>query len=300
VAEVAVDLGAKRRGYAGATQLVAPTSNRFVLIWQEARPDGTRPGPLRYALSAEGHEFGRSRSLAKSGARPALVATRDGGAVVAWRLSHRLRAARLAPRARTFSPAYLISRSVEAGPRLAAGPDGTVLASWTSRSRPYRLLTRRIRPLSRVRTLARIGRPVPAAAIAVGSSRNSIAAFNTFSSTRPPVWAAASRVTGRWHTPEPLTSRGHFTLGRLRAVVATSGDGLVAWSQNVDQPGPTAYEVLVARHPRGRPSFEAPTRLGAAGTEGGLVLERGGGAILAAWPSPEATGGMLVSIRPDR
>jgi hypothetical protein len=299
-------------------RLVALSDGRVVVVWRKARlPHG---GELQMAFLGSDDRFGRSTPLGFDGVAPAVVATSDGGAVVSWastgpqfsrrpgQFPHRLFAARLPAGGRRLERPFRISRSAVAGARLAAGPDGVVMASWASRGRPAGLLAARIAPRPGPVRVVRRGEPnVTAAPLAVGPGGSLLATFTAPSRLRPPgsgapgdfdecpgQWVTSGSVDGGFGAAVELPTSLGSVVSASPAILPT-GEALAAWSE---QDG----SVVVARRPVGSTELAPPEAL----SPGGLpvvrpalvTLAQVAGHVLIGWPAPSPRGGMLVAERP--
>ncbi len=296
---------------AAAPRLAVLGGRRLVLLWRDADPDGDR-GALRLAFRASSGAFSRPVRAGEDGVFPAIVATRDDSAVAAWasadRTTPELRAATLAPGASRLGRPFTVSRSLNGGVRLAAGPEGSVLASWIARGREAVLLTARLAPRrSPAHRLAKLtGSLREPASLAVGPGGAALAAFRLFGAPdeSPAVgyrqWAASGGAAAGFAAPSPLTGTGHAVVGAGRPAILASGEELVVWSQSRDRVGLAAYDVLVARRPPEAVAFAAAEVLGpgpATSDGAGVVLAQAGAQALVAWPSPLPAGGLLVAQR---
>jgi hypothetical protein len=310
------------RAASALPRLAVLSDGRVVLVWRDARLP--RGGELRMAFLRADLRFGRSRPLGFDGVAPAVVATSDGGAVVSWagpcprcarlrpgeRLARRLLAARLPAGGRRLERPFEISPSAVAGARLAAGPEGVVMASWASRGRPAGLLAAQIAPRHGPVRILRRGEPkATAAPLAVGPAGSLLATFRAPSRLRPPgggapgsfdegagQWVISGTVDGGFGAPVELPTNTRPLLSASPAILPT-GEALAAWSEWWDG------RVVVARRPVGSTEFALPEALGSGQRRSVarpplVTLAHAAGHVLIAWPGPSPRGGMLVAERP--
>jgi hypothetical protein len=297
-------------------RLAALADGRVVLVWRKARLP--RGGELQMAFLGSDGRVGRSTQLGLDGVAPSVVATVDGGALVTWantgpqysrhpgRFPHRVFAAQLPPRGRALRRAFQITSSAIAGAKLAAGPDGIVMASWASRGRPRGLLAAQIAPRRGPVRVLRPGEPkATAASLAVGPDRSTLATFFAPSLLRPPgsgtpgdadegsgQWVATGTVGDGFAARVELPTTSPQMPG-IPAILPT-GEALVAWSQRDGN-------VLVARRPAGSISFAPAESLssGQPSAVGALVtVAQAADRVLIAWPGGGRSGGMVVATRP--
>jgi hypothetical protein len=291
---------------------VALADGRALLVWRDAQTRSQRQ--LRYALIERGGHFSRSRGVGLDGLGAAVAATSDGGAVIAWatpcKKGRALRAARLRARRQRLDRSVVFLRSalvgtagVRPGVRLAGGPDGVVVASWVSAEQSARLLARRLLPLpGPVRTLARVPyrpsepryRPEVAAAVALGPADAALATFS-IAYADPNLFVAAGTSERGFAEPVPLDAEYVDPgSGEERAAILPSGEALAVWSQSRNVPGPSTFDIVVARRLPGAASFAAREVL-APGMH--PVLAHAANRVIVAWPAPGAKGGVSVSER---
>jgi hypothetical protein len=298
-------------------RLAALSDGRVVLVWRKARlPHG---GELQMAFLGSDRRFGRSTHLGVDGVAPAVIATSDGGALVSWastgpqysrrpgQFPHRLFAARLPAGGWRLGRAFEASSSAVAGAKLAAGPDGVVMASWASRGRPRGLLAAQIAPRRGPVSILRHGEPeASAASLAVGPDRSTLATFFAPSRLRPPgsgvpgdadegsgQWVATGTVAGGFDARIELPTTPPQMPG-IPAILS-SGEALVAWSQRDGN-------VLVSRRPTGSTKFEPAEPLGSGQPRSAarplVTLAQAADHVLIAWPGRGPRGGMIVAERP--
>jgi hypothetical protein len=297
------------RADAALPRMAGLADGRIVLIWRAARlPFG---GELRLAFLGPGDRFGRSRGLGRDGVAPAVVATSDGGAVVAWAIPaklhapHPLRAARLPAGGLRLGRSFQFSAAAVAGARLAAGPGNVVIASWLSRRRPSGVLAARLLPKrGPVRILA-AGLPHrDAATVAFGPDGSALATFpDSYPEQGDPAgigpagigqWAASGTAAGGFAAPVPVTPTGASDVTTPHPAILPTGEAVVVWSQTRAVPGPFRFDVVMARRPPGSSAFAGIETLGPGS---GLTLAQAAGRVLVAWPAPGPSGGLTVTER---
>jgi hypothetical protein len=305
-------IAAGGRAASALPQMAALADGRVILIWRAPRlPFG---GELRLAFLEPDHRFGRSRGLGRDGVAPAVVATTDGGAVVAWEIPgqlhapHPLRAARLPAHGHRLGRSFQFFRSAAEGARLASGPGNVVVASWASR-RPaaiaahVSLLAAQLTPRrGRVHTLSRGEARQKAAAIAVGPHGSALAAFPArFRGAARRQWAVSGTAAGEFAARVPLTPVAPPEVSLPSPSILPSGEALVVWSQGRPVPGKPTFEVLLARRPAGSSAFADVETLGSGHYKTGslppVMLAQAAGRVLVAWPAPGPSGGLIVTER---
>jgi hypothetical protein len=318
-------IAAGRKAVDAAPRMAVLADGRVVLIWRASRPARFAPirGELRIAFRGPGQRFSRSRSLGRDGAAPTMVASSDGGAIVAWSVPTRagalrvLRAARLPAHGHRLGRSFQFSAAAIHGARLAAGPGNVVIASWVSPRRPTGVLTTQLAPRrGPVRVLE--PKPAEAAAVAFGPDGSALAAFPAWCpgfcgpelvpGPGPPggfaQWAASGTAAGGFAAPVPVTPTGAADVSPPHPAILPTGEALIVWSQIRS---PNVFEVVVSRRPPGSSAFTATETLGpihhASLRGGGLVLEhpalaQAAGRVLVAWAATGPSGGLIVTERP--
>jgi hypothetical protein len=311
-------IAAGPRADAALPRMAVLADGRVMLVWRAARePVG---GELRVAFLGAGERFARSRGLGRDGVAPAVVATSDGGAVIASTtpfgrpLAPRvLRAARLPARGHRLGRSFRLSSSAVTGARLAAGPGNVAIASWAIRRPPVnrfathvRLLAARLTPRrGPLRVIAPESPKATAAAVALGPGGAALAAFPDTTSTPgcgcPEIgqWAASGTAAGGFAAAVPLTPTAPAEVSALaRPTILPTGEALVVWSET--RLG--GFDVLVARKPAGSAAFDPVETLGSGhhGTDAlrPVALAQAAGRVLVAWPAPGPSGGLVVAERP--
>jgi hypothetical protein len=288
-----------------APRLAALADGRVALVWR------SRARRLQLAIGERGRRLRRARQLPRDrGTAPAIAATTDGGAIVAWATADgALRAARLRPGARGLRRSFAVARSISRGPRLAAGPNNVIVASWSGAGASGDSFTAQIwpgAPRPAHALVARHARPVGAvpASMALGPGGSAVAAITGFEPERPGprILATKGSVAAGWSdaaliTPEPLA-----IANTPRVAMTSDGDALVVWSNPPPVAGPPLWEILVVRSPRGSTAFGAPEllglgpdRYGRGGDSTGVALASAGEHIVAAWRARGPGGGVAVT-----
>ncbi|MEA2219717.1 MAG: hypothetical protein QOJ35_2343 [Solirubrobacteraceae bacterium] len=311
----ALILASGPRSDAALPRMALLGDGHVVLVWRKARaPSG---GELQLAFLGSDGRFGRSSGTGADGVAPAIVATSDGGAVVAWatpagfHASHALRAARLPTGGDKLGRSFEFSASAVEGARLAAGPGNVVIASWASKQRPVGLFAAQLAPRRGAAYAVRSGaRAATGPPIAVGPGGVAVATFVAATHQPPPPeggspgsgqWVATGSAAGALDSRMELATPSlSLSVGPASPTILPSGEALVAWSQDrFLAGGRRVADVLVARRPPGATAFASIEPLGSGDLPRRMpvALARFDATVLVAWPAPGKDRGMLVADR---
>jgi hypothetical protein len=283
--------------YTGATQQIAALRGGTVAVIFRDTDPSSRSGVLRYARRPPHGTFGPARSLGHDGVAPAIQATPNGGAVLAWMRGPLPRRALEVITARSgaalpSAAAKSVAGRVRSVSLTSSG--GTVWVTWTTRPAggPAAGGARQVRAgnapaVGPVQSLGPVAYGSPH--VALDQAGDVLAALNAQGpGVQPNVQLASAQGHGAALRAPVRFDAGGFS--QTSPIPAWHGaTPLVLLTRQIPAPNGAPAEVAAAD-----PATGDATVLGPAGTNGAPAVAHGGATLVVAWAA--RGGGVAVSV----